>query len=515
MPIQLPAVLSTYATRRSVQLLVALGGAFCLLVPLAMLIESKPTSQRPTNDIEEVLGLLALPTMIFAYLIASQGKWQFADPRSRLVPNFVANHLAVLACLALLSLGLAPALLGWAARASALGAAATSIAIGASLIWLIQGKPAQSLLFGFGTTALMIRPGVAFWLAPDSAAAHWPYQLALLAAGWAAFGSWLVRLANICEEQSDYFQPVYLQAGSATRIDRRQANHAAARLFANSSCNSLSWLAGDKRLDSLVGIRAATAAERQRLLRYGASPESFWGTAVGVAAPYAFLICFTPMFRSMGVPPAPTYFFIGVIPMSALIAPGILLLRRSRMPQEVLLPLTRRSYFDGLFAAMVRKVVVTWAIANPLLLATIALMIPQTMSIAFALALTAVTLSAYLCAFGVLAWLAQIRSTTRRLLITCLVGIPAVVFLNAGVDAITVKSPPPPLPATIAALREKPLSAERRAKVEQAFHRHEEQVRQSRHTNPRFAWSAAASLSAIGAICAVVSRRKWLDVELA
>ena len=498
MPNQLPAVLSTYATRRSVQLLVALGGAFCLLAFFAAAADAR----QGVRIKEEVLGLLAFPTMIFAYLIASQGKWQFADPRSRLVPNFVANHLAVLACLAMLSLGLAPALLGWAARASALGAAATSIAIGASLIWLIQGKPAQTLLFGFGTTALMIRPGVAFWLAPDSATAHWPYQLALLAAGWAAFGGWLVRLANLCEEQSDYFQPIYLQAGSATRMDRRTA----ARLYPNapSSSSSPGW--GDKWHDRLAGVRATTVAARQRLLRYGGSTSPAWHSAIVMSGALLLLICVTPLFRAWGVPPKPNFFFGGLIPMSALIAPGMLLARRSKMPQELLWPLTRRAYVDGLFAAMARSAVITWIIVD---------LIPQTMSIAFAVALTALSFSAYLYALGVLAWLAQIRSTTRRLLITLLVALPGVGLLNAGVDAITVKPPPPPLPATIAASLERPLPAAQRAHIERHIQRHQQQVRESRHTKPRLAWSAAVSLSAIGAICAVVSRRKWLDVELA
>lgn len=41
MPNQLPAVLSTYATRRSVQLLVALGGAFCLLAFFAVAADAR------------------------------------------------------------------------------------------------------------------------------------------------------------------------------------------------------------------------------------------------------------------------------------------------------------------------------------------------------------------------------------------------------------------------------------------------------------------------------------------
>ncbi|BBO36406.1 hypothetical protein [Lacipirellula parvula] len=511
MPNQIPAVLSTYVTRRSVQLLLALGVTYCVLIFFAALADSR----HGIHDEEGVLGLLTFPTLAFAYLIASQARWQFADSRARLVPHFAANHLAVLAGLALLTLGLAPALLGWAAGASTLGAAAVSIAIGSAVIWLIQGKAAQALLFGFGTFALMLRPGISFWLASETATLNWPYQLALCVAGWAVFGGWLARLTKLREEHDDYSQPIYLPAGSATRMERMQASRGAARLYPNGTSISPSWQLGDKWRDRLAGIRATSVAARQQLLRYGASQSPAWHTAAGISTAYAVLICLTPVFCSIGIPPAPSFYYFGVIPMSALIAPGMLILRRSKMPQELLLPLTRRAYIDGLYTAMARSAVVTWTIVHLLLLATVSLMTPRTMSVAFALALTALSFSAYLYAFGVFAWLAQTQSATRRLLLMLVLGAPVAGILNAGVDAITVKSLPPPLPATITASLAQPSSTEDLARAERIVSRHEEQVRRSSRTKPLMAWSIAASLSVIGAICTVVSRRRWMNLELA
>lgn len=509
---QLTAVLSTYTTRRSVQILFALGCVFYLLTFFAAL-----DSRHDRSDSESIVGVLAFSVMIFAYLLASQAKWQFVDPRARIIPRFATNHLIVLAGLALLSFGAAPALLGWSVRMNALGFAACSIAIASSMVWLIQGKAAQALLFSFGTVSLMIRPGVSFWLAPEYASLYWTYHLMLLVAGWAVFCGWLVRLANLREEQRDYSLPIFIQSGSATRMERAQASRVYARLFPNGSQSSPSWLTGDYWRDRLAGMRASNTRARQRLLRYGFSSAPAWLTAVRMVVGFSVMFGLISMIKSFQTFSGGNFFpfFSYMIAMPTMLAPCTGMMRRGRMPQELLLPLSRRTYIDGLLAAIARNAAVTWGITQVALLAMISLLAPQSMSVPFVVALTALSLSAHLYAFGALTWIAQTQSAGRRLLATLLVGLPAMGIVSAGINAIAVKPSPPPVQSPIPASIEQHLSAEQRAMIEQHHQRQEEQLRKSRETNPAIAWSIAAALGSVGAVCTVVSRRKWMILELA
>lgn len=509
---QLQQVALTYSTRRFVQAIVALSGAFCVL----MLVAIWADGGRKMSDSEGALGLLAIPSVLFAFLLASQAKWQFVDPRARIVPRFATNHVALLVGLALLSLGLAPALLGWLFRANMLGSTACSIAIGSSMIWLIQGMAGRALLLGLGTAALMIRPGAPFWLAPELASLTWPYQLMLLVAGWAAFGGWLVRLVNLSEEQRDYSLPIFIQTGSATRLERTQASRVAARLFPNSASSSPSWFTGDYWHDRLAGMRALNTRARQQLLRYGFSPAPAWHIAASMIVGYAVMLCLISMFKEFRAASSGNLsYFSMMIAMPTVLAPGALMMRRGRMPQELLLPLSRRAYVDGLLKAVARNAAMTWSMTQVAILALIALLSPQTMSASFILALTVLSLSAHLYAFGVFTWIAQTQSAGRRLLATLLVSLPAMGALSGGIKASVAPPPPPYIHAPLPASFGEGLTAEQRTMIEQFHQRQDEQLRKSRETNSAMAWGIAAALGSTGAVCTVISRRKWLDLELA
>lgn len=513
---QLTAVLSTYTTRRSVQILFALGCVFYLLTFFAAL-----DSRHDRSDSEGVVGVLTFSVMIFAYLLASQAKWQFVDPRARIVPGFATNHLIVLAGLAFLSVGAAPALLGWSVRMNALGFAACSIAIASSMVWLIQGKAAQALVLSFGTISLMIRPGVPFWLAPEYASLYWPYHLTLLCVGWAAFGGWLVRLANLREEQRDYSLPLFIQSGSATRMERVQASRVYARLYPNGSQSTPSRLAGDDWRDRLAGMQASNTRARQRLLRYGFSSAPAWLTAVRANVGFLATLSLFWIIKSFIDFYGDNFFpfFSYMIAMPTILAPCSGMMRRGTMPQELLLPLSRRSYIDGLLVGIARNAAVTWGITMVAVLAMTSLLAPQTMSVPFVVAFTALSLSAHLYAIGALTWVGQTQSGWRRLLTMLLVGLPAMGVISAGVNAIAVKPSPPPIHSSLPASFGQHLSAEQRAMIEQSIEQDEqirnEQLRKSREPNPAIVWSIAAALGSVGAVCTVVSRRKWMNLELA
>jgi hypothetical protein len=508
MPNQLSAVLSTYATRRSVQILGALGVAYCVLVFFAALADSR---QGASVD-EGVLGMLTFPTFAFAYLIASQARWQFADPRARLVPHFAANHVAVLAGLAILSLGLAPALLGWAAGASVLGSAAASIAIGASLIWLIQGKNAQALLFGFGTFAIMLRPGILFWLTPETASSNWPYRLALCVAGWAAFGGWLVRLANLREEQADYPQPIFIPTGFATRLERMQASRGAARLYPNDTSVSTPWELGDKWRDSLPYTRGTTIPERRQLLQFGFAASPSLIQAILITSLFASMFYGVHYFLLPGKAAWPTILpSLGMITLyPSLNVLGVLATRRPRIAQELLLPLTRRDYVDGLLIAGARRTA-TMAICSTLAgLGLLAVASPQQVSVQFVFLYAFLAFAIQLWAFGAYAYTAQRSSGLRVLIIVGLV-VPIAMAAFWGLRS-AADGPVPMIPRPDFASRPT-LPPEALARLEALHQKQTAEIREQQRARPERSLAIATAIGLGGAALIAHSRRRWMQAE--
>lgn len=136
---QLTAVLLTYATRRQMQIILGCGGVIYALAIFAMAMDS----QRPSeNWFDFAYALLMFPAGLIAYLLATHAKWQFVDPRARLLPRFAAPHLAVIFGLAVVGLILLPCLAAIAARLSLLGYLACTIVFASSLIWYL-GDPRQ------------------------------------------------------------------------------------------------------------------------------------------------------------------------------------------------------------------------------------------------------------------------------------------------------------------------------------------------------------------------------------
>jgi hypothetical protein len=349
-------VLLTYATRRSMQWTVGLGGTFYLLMTIAQAM-----SRRSPNDAYRGEGSsLAFMAMAIAYLLASQAKWQFVDPRARLLPRFARPHLAVLLGLLFIGLFLMPLLTAIVARLSITGCLACMIALASSFLWAWQSNSGVWTLVGmalyFGMMSEKVR---AFWLLPASVEQYFPLHVAVLLAGWGAIVAWLARLARMTEEDDDYNIPIQAQSGSATRMERTQANR---NLLRNKLSNGL-WNGGpsDWWHDKLIGYQARSTSDRQRLFRYGFAPapfefSMFWMAAVMVAM--ALLLRWQE--SNTAIPGGFNIGSLAPLVFIPAIMPGqFLAMRRARMAQELLLPLSRAQFVDGILLEMARVTIVS------------------------------------------------------------------------------------------------------------------------------------------------------------
>src|SRR5262245_29079273 len=120
---QLQQVARTYATRRGLWML-GVFGLFSFGPSAAILIAGKDAQMPPPS-----LAAIAIvfPVGITCYVLVTQAKWQYCDSRARLLPGFNPPHLAALALLAVLALGVYPVVLTMSGRWSPLGVSACAV----------------------------------------------------------------------------------------------------------------------------------------------------------------------------------------------------------------------------------------------------------------------------------------------------------------------------------------------------------------------------------------------------
>lgn len=433
-------------------------------------------AQRSGDNLNGLVAmqLIGFPVGGCVFLLNTQAKWQFCNPRARLLPGYAGSHLVMLAFILIAFVGILPLVAGQLG-VNPLGAMACAVTLAAPFLWAshanwpLANMAAIALFFSLYNHSV-----AAFWLSPDGAARWFPLHLALLAAGWIAVVAWLWRLTRLREDAPDYGLPLDALVGSATRIERTQASRAAMLQLLRSPPTR--WLC-DRWHNRLVGIRAGVPDARRRLLRYG-----FGATPVAAAALWMSLIFFatlwimsqTEVFQRGDAPAAVLPALNIMMIMPAMTAFGMLAMRRPRMPQELLLPLTRTQYIDGLLVALGRSVGIAWITVHASLLALLAVIAPGLLTWQFVGALTALSLSSQLYAFGVVTRVTQIPQGGKRLVMLMVGLIPAMVAMAVSLGVL-------------------PDGA----------------------TGLIVAWAAVAALTAAGAVVILYSRRRWLELELA
>ena len=150
-----------------------------------------------------------------------------------------------------------------AAGANVLGLVACSLVIGTSMGWGIHAPGAAPWLVGMAAFySLIFEESRRFWLAPELSQQTAAFHVAVAAASLAAGAYWLFRLARLTEESDDYVIPVQAQTGSATRLERSQANRHMGRMIARNRW----WSSPVDRWHDVIGDPTYADAMLDRLV---------------------------------------------------------------------------------------------------------------------------------------------------------------------------------------------------------------------------------------------------------
>jgi hypothetical protein len=464
--------------------------------------------------------LIAFPVGGGVFLLSSQAKWQFCNPRARLLPGFATPHLAVLLTISVALIGLMPLCVAFAGK-NPLGAAAFAVALASLYIWSVHAGLWYASVLALGLFFSIYNEQVAaFWLDAASAARWRPLHAGILVTGWIAIAAWLWRLSQLGEESDDYNLPVHAQAGSATRIERTIAAKTAVRQLLKNGVNRRIC---DAWHDALAGATTTTTAARQRLLRYGFAALPAFVSSLFMAAIFAVVI----WMMSQSARADEQHRFLGaVLPsmnmlliMPAIMASAVLVGRRPRMPQELLLPLTRAQYFDGLLRVMARNAVISWAIILAALLAFVDALSNWTLPWPIASGLAALSLGVQVYAFGATTRASQIQQGGKRNVVMMVLLIPA--FIAAGVGLGFLRGPlttpeqdEQRLQEQITRYESSSLEPETIRLMVARERRQNAERRERAQPQPAVAWTGGGICAILGVFLTAHSRRLWLNLEL-
>lgn len=524
MTAQLKQVALTYVTRRSLWL-VALGGLLTL-TPIAILALMHGSA--PQFPVQLAATAIAFPTAILSFVLVTQAKWQFCNPRARVVPGFAGPHVAVILALGALAFGVYPVLLAAAGRWNVLGISACAAIIAAGSIRSMHGgRFSDGIVAILAFLSLMTEQGRGFWVVQNQSSAVAAAHAAILVGAWLALAAWVRRLTTMREEDDDFVIPVQAYQGSASRMERTHSARAVARAIDR---NRWSRFVSDAWHDRLARVRrAASTSERQRLLRYGFSPSPEWIPSAFAAL--SFLVVYLLMARTTLIPR--NRGADGIMPMlptmvlmPSLMAAGLLALRRGKMAQELLLPLDRGAYVDGLLWAVARFTLIIWLPTHGAVLALIRLQSPEMLTPGFVIGLTALSLAIQAFMLGVTLNISPNLSGGKRVVLGIVVMFVAIIPLIVGVKALGNPG-----------VTRQDVLAEWEARDAADLSKLPEEVRNQLEDDPRrlaqtrrnaamawertrpwpsaWIWTTVGLTAAIGAIATQASRRRWRHFELA
>ena len=361
-------VVHTYTTRRLLILGVAVGFLFCCLF---LFIASSD---------EQVFGQMAFaclgfPMMIGGLVLASHAKYQFVHPRSQLIPGYATPHLLVLVGLVLCLTLLYPLVVAWRINGDVVGLLAFAALFVSMVLWQIQTLSSLLSLAVLAIFFSLYSPAVLlFWTAdlPELL----PARLGLLMLGWTGIAAWLWRLPNMSEQDSDYLIPVQSGLGNQSRVEKSEARHLVTRMIAKHHLHG--WMI-DRWHDQLAQVKAPAEDKRPRLLEYGMRT-----LPVQVMVPQMILMIVsivTVQYYVMSGLHGDSEHNTSLVPMLVgqcgfilllcpMMASQMLAMRRPRLAQDLMLPMTREALVDGLFWQITQSVL--WALVPTLVLVVLA-----------------------------------------------------------------------------------------------------------------------------------------------
>jgi hypothetical protein len=206
-----------------------------------------------------------------------------------------------------------------------------------------------------------------------------------------------------------------------------------------------------------------------------------------------------------------------MIIMPAIMTGQFLAVRRARMPQELMLPLTRRQYVDGLLVAVARSSLVVWLTVHAALLGLLWVISRATLTGPFVLALTALALATQIYAFGAMTRTAQILAGTKRMIVMMLALMPAMFAVSVGLDSLG--DPGLTRDEALRRARESAtttvdMPAEYREHLEERLQRQATRMWDRERPRPKRLWIATGLMAVAGGALTLHSRRRWLELEL-
>ena len=226
---KLRQVALTYLTWRWIWFLLPI----CLLMMFAAPFYPKPPHDGQNPVLLFAIVGLAMPIQFGIQWLGAVAKWQFADPRARLIPGYTKPHLtAIFAVLAVLLVA-NPLLQAYCQDISPLGPLAFALLLGSLFLFafhLNQGiamLPAMALFF-----SIMHPTTSQFWFAGHSNYLTIHAALALLGAALTA--AWLWKLATLHEDDEGYSIQPLGPPGSMSRLERVLQGRLAGRKAARS-----------------------------------------------------------------------------------------------------------------------------------------------------------------------------------------------------------------------------------------------------------------------------------------
>lgn len=361
---KLKHVTMTYLTHRG--LLIGLGVGLVIVFVPQMLIAISGKGPPPVG-FGPSSSMIALPLIFLPILLVAQAKAQFAHARSRLVPGFAMPHLATLAGVLMLIAMVYPLFVAWLGATDALGTLALAVSIVAPVTLGIHFNRFGTLIIAMTAFfSTMTQVGSAWWLSPPASNA--PIHAAIIVGGSAALVGWLWRLGRLREEADDYQTTMQWRASRRTDSETTESRRIVAEQMRRQKLAA--WIS-DIWLARIGPYHGGHAFGRARLLRFGFGQPG-WVQGLMMGTMFYLLTIFLAKFGylsgNLGQPHndlGPLQFFMvmsAVFP--GMLAGETLAHRRPTMGGELLRPLTRSQYADGLLTATVWNSATMWAVFN-------------------------------------------------------------------------------------------------------------------------------------------------------
>jgi hypothetical protein len=351
----------TYVTHRWAAL-ITLVALVLVIVPnlIAAISRRGPAEGAPAYGF-----LVGFPALFVTMFLVLHAKAQFANPRARLMPGFAGPHLAALGGAVLGLVVLYPLVIAWCTRIDPLGIVALTLAIAAPYAWAAHANRMAWMLVPLAVFySLMTERGVRWWIV--DAPTHRLLNLIIIAGGGALLAAWVWRLTRLHEEADDYRTPMSWPASrkAGTEVPEQR------RLIAEQVRRNrlMSWI-GDTWHARLGGYHGHRRMRLARLLRYGfgSIPAELHAMSLLLIAIAPALLVTQLGYISDESSPVPGVLLITAqfaILMPGMVVGQLLARRRPRLAGELLLPISRREWADGLLVASASNALVWWLTFN-------------------------------------------------------------------------------------------------------------------------------------------------------